>query len=78
MTEQIIVVILIILAWLKSEWNVWKIRRNDLGGLMKKDDFSKFIAKYNREMGQLQADIKNMKADISSIETRFNKHINEK
>lgn len=68
----------LIVAIFKIGWSVWRIKRNALESLLKKDDFSEFASKYNREMGQLQADVKNIKTDISDLESRLTKHLNQK
>ena len=65
-------------AVVKIGWSVWRIKRNALEGLLKKDDFSKFLVKHNREMGELQSNVKNIKADVSSVEVRLEKHLNRK
>ena len=68
----------LIVAVAKIGWSVWRIKKNTLEGLVEKDAFSKFLAQHNREMGQLQADVKNIKTDVSSLEIRLEKHLNQK
>jgi len=65
-------------AIIKIGWSVWRIKKNTLEGLVEKDAFSKFLVQHNREMGQLQADVKNIKTDVSSLEVRLEKHLNQK
>ncbi len=76
MVISVMIGIIIKLTRLNS--SIKKIKDNDLGGFVKITKFAEFEAKLSREMGQLQADVKNIKADISSLEVRFEKHLNQK
>jgi len=68
----------IVIKLMRLGSSVKKIKNNDLTGFVNIGDFADFKAKFNREMGQLQADVKNIKGDVSSLEVRFEKHINQK
>ena len=62
MTEQIIaIIILVILAWARSEWNTHKIRRNELEGVIKRNEFERFEEKIDGKFEDIQKDFRDYK-----------------
>ena len=63
--KELLVGILYILAitggLIKLAYSVRKMKRNDLGGFVKKDDFQKFEKEYIRDITELKKDVKYLK-----------------
>jgi len=72
-------VIITVGLWLK----IRKLRSNDIDDIKKelagfKETYSQDRIENAREMGKLHACVKNLTEDVSSLNVRFEKHLNQK
>lgn len=76
---EIIIILLGLLGILiKSHRNIRKIKTNDLNNLLTKNEFQEFQIKYGEQMTEVRSEIKHLKEDVSSLDVRLEKHLNQK